>query len=90
MTEGLSSNPRVYHSLSNKADMCTNSAVMEELVCLSSKWDILKASGPSGGEEGDGMSRTEREKWFRYGFTVSLEDSRGQMAGSGGTLLLIM
>lgn len=28
----------------NKANMCTNSAVMEELVCLSSKWNILKAS----------------------------------------------
>lgn len=28
----------------NKANMCTNSAVMEELVCLSSKWNILEAS----------------------------------------------
>lgn len=33
--------------------MCTNSAIMEELVCLSSKWNILKASSPAV-EEGDG------------------------------------
>lgn len=31
----------------NKANVCTNSAVMEELVCLSSKWNILKASDPA-------------------------------------------
>lgn len=31
----------------NKANMCTNSTVMEELVCLSSKWNILKASNPA-------------------------------------------
>lgn len=32
----------------NKANMCTSSAVMEELVCLSSKWNILEASNPAG------------------------------------------
>lgn len=32
----------------NKANMCTSSAVMEEPVCLSSKWNILEASNPAG------------------------------------------
>ena len=50
----------------NKANVCTNSAVMEELVCLSSKWNILKASDPA---VWHGMSRSEWEKWVNYGST---------------------
>ena len=37
----------------NKANVCTNSAVMEELVCLSSEWNNLGASNPAEWE-GDG------------------------------------
>jgi len=33
--------------LVNKAETSTNSTVMEELVCLSVKWNILKASNPA-------------------------------------------
>lgn len=73
----------------NKANMCTNSIVMKELVCLSSKWNALKASGPSV-QEGDGVSGSEWEKWFSYNSTASLKDSSGQMAGRGGSLFLIM
>lgn len=43
----------------NKANMCTSSAAVEELVCLSSKWNIREASDPAG-QEGH-----EWEKWFR-------------------------
>lgn len=68
--------------------MCTNATIME-LVCLSSKWNILKAfTAP--GMRGGWHKWMRGEKWFNYGSTVPLEDSSGQMAGSGGTLLLIM
>lgn len=39
--------------------MCTNSAVMEELVCLSSKWNILEVSNPAVSERW--------HEWIRQG-----------------------
>lgn len=35
------------------------------------------------------MNGSEWEKWFNNGCTVSLADSSGQMAGSGGMFLQI-
>lgn len=68
----------------NKANMCTSSAVMKELVCLSSKWNFLKVLNLTGGH-GDQSGRN--------GFVLvalPLEDRSGQMAGSRRTLLLTL
>lgn len=70
----------------NKANMCTSSAIMKELVCLSSKWNFLKASNPAGKEGyGDQSGRNGLAMVW-----LPLEDSSGQMAGRCRTLLLTL